>query len=85
MQHRVELLGQYADKNGFQLDIVKVERIQNAHVPRTRKELRCFLGIASYYRRFIKGFSEIAAPLSEMTSDAKDFAWTEDMHVAFEK
>ena len=83
MQPRVELLGHYVDKDGVHTDDVKVERIKNALPPRTRKELRSFLGLASYYRRFIRGFARIALPLTEKTSNNVDFTWTEEMQKSF--
>ena len=64
------MLGHFVDKDGVHMDNVKVEKIRNALPPTTRKELRSFLGLASYYRRFIKGFAKNALPLSEKTSEA---------------
>ena len=68
MQPRVELLGHSIDKDGIHTDERKVQSICDAHPPSNRKELRSFLGIASYYRRFIKNFAKIARPLSEKPS-----------------
>ncbi len=53
--------------------------------PTTRKELRSFLGLDSYYRRFITGFAKIARPLNEKTSDKVKFLWSEGMQTVFEE
>ena len=66
------------------MDDAKVERIRDAHPPNNRKELRSFLGLASYYRRFIKGFAKIGHLLTAMTSQSSKFAWTEEMQSAFD-
>jgi transposase InsO family protein len=52
---------------GISMDPAKVQAIREWEIPETLKELRGFLGFASYYRRFISNFSEITAPLTEMT------------------
>ena len=65
MRTRVDILGHYLDKDGIYVYKVKVEKIPNA----TRKELRSFLGLASYYRLFINYFEKIAGPLTEKISE----------------
>ncbi len=73
------------DKNGIHVDEQKVEKMRDAIPPTTRKELRWFLGLASYYRCFIPGFARIARLLNEKTSDNVKFVWSEDMQTAFEE
>ncbi len=53
MQRSVELLGHSVDRNGVHVDEQEVEKVRDAIVPTTRKEILSFLGLASYYRRFI--------------------------------
>ena len=85
MQPRVELLGHIVDSNGVHVEDSKVDRVRKARAPRNRTELRSFLGLASYYRRFIKGFAKIALPLTEKTSESVAFEWTEEMDEAFQE
>ena len=54
-------------------------------IPQSVKEVRQFLGIASYYRRFIQGFAKIAQPLHSLTQKGARFAWTWSCQSAFEE
>ena len=72
------------------LDIVKPEQakvtcIHNFKRPKSKKDVRSFLGLASYYRRFVPGFSPIAAPLSDLTKNSEPdrVVWTETTEAAF--
>ncbi len=85
MQLSVELLGNIVDKNGVHVDDRKVKKVKDAIPPTTRQKLRSFLGLASYYRRFILGFAKIAKPLNEKTLDKVKFVWSEEMQNAFEE
>ena len=70
-QAQVEYLGHIISDDGVRTDPSKIVKIKNWPVPRNVHDLRRFLGLASYYRRFIKGFSEIAAPLNKLISKEK--------------
>ncbi len=85
MQPSVELLGHIVGKNGVHVDDQKVEKVRDSITPTTRKELRLFLGVTSYYLRFIPGFAKIAKPLNEKTSHKVKFVWSEAMQNAFEE
>ena len=63
----VKFLGHVIGQNGVAVDPSKVEAVLNWERPTTVTEIRSFLGLAGYYRRFIEGFSEIAMPLSKLT------------------
>lgn len=62
----------------------KINAIAAFPVPTTRRELRRFLGMAGYYRRFCKNFSSVAAPLTTLTSPAKPFVWSSECQHSFE-
>ena len=83
-QSKVKLLGHVVGKGGVSVDNEKIEAISAAPVPRNTAELRNLLGLAGYYRRFIKGFAGISAALHRATSTKREFAWTDEMMSAFE-
>ena len=64
---RVAFLGHVVTKVGISIDPAKVEAIVNWSKPTNVTEIRSFLGLADYYRRFVKGFSSLAAPLTKLT------------------
>ena len=84
-QAKITLLGHVVDKSGIAADPSKVEVIRNAPVPTTTTELRSFLGLASYYRRFIYKFAHIAAALHAATSGNARLKWTGEMQEAFDE
>ena len=81
----IKFLGHEISLNSIRQLSKKVEAIAEVEPPKTTKQLRSFLGMAGHYRRFIKDFGTIAAPLFAATSsDSKFVQWTEVMHEAFE-
>ncbi|KAI3775001.1 hypothetical protein L1987_49569 [Smallanthus sonchifolius] len=66
----VQFLGHVVNEKGIHVDPSKIEAIKNWAVPTTPTEVRQFLGLAGYYRRFIEGFSKIAQPLTALTQKA---------------
>ena len=60
----VQFLGHVVSKEGIKVDPVKIEAVSKWEQPKTPTEIRSFLGLAGYYRRFVKDFSKIASPLS---------------------
>ena len=81
----VEFLGHYVGRDGLRVMEDKVEAVRDWPVPTTMRELRAFLGLAGYYRRFVKGFSEIALPLTELTRNAthQRLQWGAKQQLAF--
>ena len=64
---KVQFLGHVIDSKGIHVDPAKIEAVKNWTSPTSPTEIRQFLGLAGYYRRFIEGFSKIAKPLTELT------------------
>ena len=71
----IHFLGHIVSKDGVRMDPAKVEAIRNWPDLRTVHDVRSFLGLCSYYRRFIRHFSEIAAPLHNLTRKGVKFTW----------
>ncbi|GKA78740.1 hypothetical protein Tco_0785277 [Tanacetum coccineum] len=69
---------------GLHVDPAKIEAVKNWTSPTTPIEIRQFLGLAGYYRRFIKDFSKIAKSLNELTQKKKKYIWVEDQESAFQ-
>nr|GEV27365.1 putative reverse transcriptase domain-containing protein [Tanacetum cinerariifolium] len=61
----------------------KIEVVKNRKVPKTPSEIRSFLGLAGYYRRFIANFSKIAKPLTSLTQKNKKYEWGAKQEEAF--
>ncbi|GKC66102.1 putative reverse transcriptase domain-containing protein [Tanacetum coccineum] len=80
----VQFLGHLIDSQGIQVDPAKIEAVKNWASPTTPTEVCQFLGLASYYRRFIKGFSKIAKSLTELTQKNKKYIWGENQESAFQ-
>ncbi|KAI3814006.1 hypothetical protein L1987_18745 [Smallanthus sonchifolius] len=80
----VHFLGHVINKKGIHVDPTKIEAIKNWEAPRTPTEVRQFLGLAGYYRRFIENFSKIALPLTTLTQKDKKFDWTDKQESAFQ-
>jgi len=82
----IEFLGHLVSADGIEPQPDKVEKIENWLVPHCLTELRAFVGLASYYRRFIKHFATIAEPLTSlMKGKSKQLVWTDEAQAAFEK
>ncbi|GJV61045.1 reverse transcriptase domain-containing protein [Tanacetum coccineum] len=80
----VQFLGHVIDSSGVHVDPAKIEAIKNWAAPTTPTEVRQFLGLAGYYRRFIKEFSLISKPLTKLTQKNKPYVWGNDEKEAFQ-
>ncbi|GJX01368.1 putative reverse transcriptase domain-containing protein, partial [Tanacetum coccineum] len=72
---RVQFLGHVIDSEGIHVDPAKIESIKDWTSPKSPTEIRQFLGLAGYYRRFIEGFSKIAKPMAKLTQKKVKFEW----------
>lgn len=79
----IAYLGYVVDKFGLHVDPRKVEAILNVPMPGNVKEIRSFVGMASWYRRFVPNFATIIAPLCELTKKNKKFNFTPECEHAF--
>ncbi|XP_047326921.1 uncharacterized protein LOC124930637 [Impatiens glandulifera] len=81
---QIAILGHIISSRGIEVDPAKVEALKGWAAPTSVTEVRSFLGLAGYYRRFIKGFSKIALPLTTLTRKDHKFVWTEECAESFE-
>ncbi|KAD5318337.1 hypothetical protein E3N88_18283 [Mikania micrantha] len=79
----VQFLGHVVGADGILVDPSKVQAVMKWSPPRTPTEIRSFLGLAGYYRRFIQDFERIASPLTKLTRKDVKFVWGDDQEKAF--
>ena len=82
---RVAFLGHVLSEGSVSVDPEKVSRVQDWPVPRSVAEVRSFMGLAGYYRRFIQDFSKIATPIMRLTGKDVPFVWSEACQQAFDE
>ncbi|GJV60583.1 putative reverse transcriptase domain-containing protein [Tanacetum coccineum] len=81
---KVQFLGHVIDSRGIHVDPAKIESIKDWASPKTPTEIRQFLGLAGYYRKFIEGFSKIAKSMTKLTQKGIKFDWGEKEENAFQ-
>jgi len=70
---------------GISVDLAKVEAVVKWESPKSATEIRSFMVLACYYRRFIEGFSKIVAPLTQITRKYQPFTWTDKCEESFQE
>jgi transposase InsO family protein len=84
LRRQVEFLGHVVSGDGIATAPSKIQAVADWPTPTSVKEVRSFVGLASYYRRFVKGFADIAAPLHALTGKNQEFSWNDRCDVAFD-
>ncbi|XP_022030918.1 uncharacterized protein LOC110931853 [Helianthus annuus] len=80
----VKFQGHIVSSQGIHVDLSKIEALKNWCTPKSVSEIRSFLGLAGYYRRFIADFSKIAVPLTTLTQKEKPFVWGPEQENSFQ-
>jgi len=83
-QERIKFLGHFFDRRGIRTDPDKIIIVKEFPTPMTQKQVRSFIGLGNYYRRFVRNFSQITAPLRELLKEDSEFKWTGECQKSFE-
>ena len=78
-------MGHVISEGGVSVDPGKVKDVLEWEAPRNVSEIRSFLGMAGYYRRFIEGFSKIARPMTKLLEKGSRFVWTAECQASFDE
>ena len=81
----VKYLGHKFTKEGIMVDEDKITSVLSYPRPKSQKDVRAYLGLCNYYRKFVKGFAQIAQPLNRLLSKDVKFEWTAECENAFNK
>lgn len=81
----VEYLGFKVGKGEIKPMQDKIQKIKDWLQPNNKHEIQCFLGLANYYRKFIKGFAQLAAPLTDLLKQGNKFTWNDKCNSSFIK
>ncbi|KAL7287676.1 hypothetical protein TKK_0018073 [Trichogramma kaykai] len=83
LRREVKYLGHIMNREGILPDPQKIVAVKNFPTPKKLKNVREFLGLAGFYRRFIQNFGKIAKPMTQLLKKEEDFLWTPDCDTAF--
>ncbi|KAG8499496.1 hypothetical protein CXB51_005958 [Gossypium anomalum] len=83
--YEVGFLGHIVSAEGIRMDPSKVSAVVNWKTPKNITEVRSFLGLAGYYRRFVKNFSMIASPMTCLLQKNVEFVWSDECQQSFDQ
>nr|GEW37270.1 reverse transcriptase domain-containing protein [Tanacetum cinerariifolium] len=81
---KVQFIGHVIDSQGIHVDPAKIESVKDWASPKSPTEIRQFLGLPGYYRRFIEGFLKITKPMTKLTQKKVKFEWDDKQEAAFQ-
>nr|GFA85133.1 putative reverse transcriptase domain-containing protein [Tanacetum cinerariifolium] len=81
---KVQFLGHVIDSQGIHVDPAKIESVKDWASPKSPTNIRQFLGLAGYYRRFIEGFLKVAKPMTKLTQKKVEFEWGDQQEATFQ-
>ena len=82
-QNKIQYLGHVISEDGISVDPENIEAIVNWPTPKNVTDVRSFMGLASYYKRFIEGFSKVAHPITALQRKNVKFIWSEKCEKIF--
>ena len=83
LKRKVDFLGHTVSANGVEADPAKISKVRDWPQPKDVSEVRSFIGLCAYYRRFVKGFSDLCKPLYHLTEKGVTFHWDDKQDKAF--
>ena len=84
-QRKIKFLGHFVSEKGIEVNPEHISAIKQRNPPKSTKEVRQFIGMCSFYRKYIKDFSKISSPLTALQSKKVKFVWNEVCQKAFEE
>ena len=85
LREQIQFLGHVVSASGCTADPEKVSAIRDLCPPTSVKDVRGFIGLCSYYRRYVPAFSEVAQPLIKLTRKNAKFVWSDEFQLAFDQ
>ena len=80
----MEFWGYVVSSDGISMDPIKVQEFLDWQAPLSMRDVQCFLGFANFYQKFIKNYSKVVLPLTQLAHRNQLFTWSRDAAEAFE-